>query len=771
MKALRLLTTLALLFAFVSCSSDPDARKKKHLTNGNKYFDNGKYKEASIMYRRALKEDMRFGEGWYKLGLTELKMGRPGEAANALRRAVELQPENSDAHSKLADLYLTAYLADTKRFKNLLPELKDIANRLSKRNPKSYDALRLNGYLALSDRDVEGAYAAFKAANDVKPDQPGLILILAQTLYASGKLAEGEAMLTGLIAKNKSYYPAYDYLYATYARSGKIEEAEKVLVNKSASNPSDGNLLINLATHYFLAKKESNLNASLQKLLSDSKTYPNNYQLVGDFYYRTRDYENASKTYELGVQNDKANRRSFQKRLVEVKVVQNKVPEALQLVDALVKEDPKDPDSIAMRATLKIYSGKPEEQSAAISDLQSVVSKMPENFVLRFNLGRALLQQGNPEAAKVQFQDAIKLRTDYIPPRLALAQIQLSRSEWANAITSGNEILTLSPNNISGRLIRSSALMGTSEFKQARLELQETIKMYPDSNDAEYQLGYIEFTERKFADAEKRFRKIYDSKPPDIRGLMGITEAYMAQANYDGAIALVKKEIAAHPDRLNLKIALGNIAVRGNKTDEALAAYQQVIEKNPQDGPMQVRIGITYRNKGDAKNAIEHLRRGVELMPNDPTPYSELAMLLHQQGNRAQARPLYDKMLKLEPDNIVALNNLAFMIAEDGSDLDQALTLAQRAKQKSPNDPNVSDTLGWIYIKKNLSDNAISVFTELITKYPGHPNMAVFQYHLGMAYAQRGDKVSARKALEAAVRSKPAEKDLKDIQALLQKVS
>ena len=318
MKALRLFLTLALLFAFVSCSSDPDARKKKHLTNGNKYYDNGKFKEASIMYRRALKEDMRYGEGWYKLGLTELKMGRPGEAAQALRRAVELMPENNDAHSKLADLYLTAYLADTKRFKNLLPELKDIANRLSKRNPKSFDALRLNGYLALSEKDIDGAYAAFKAANEAKPDQPGLVLILAQTLYATGKAQEGENLLTDLLKKNKGYYPAYDYLYATYARAGKIDLAEKILTDKVANNPTDGSLYINLATHYFLSKKEGEMKATLNKVLADPKTFYNNYQLVGDFYYRTRDFDNANKVYEQGAQNDKVNRRSFLKRMVAV---------------------------------------------------------------------------------------------------------------------------------------------------------------------------------------------------------------------------------------------------------------------------------------------------------------------------------------------------------------------------------------------------------------------------------------------------------------------
>lgn len=770
MKVLRLLLTLALLISFVGCTGDPDSRKKKHLTNGNKYFDNGKFNEAAIMYRRALKEDQRFGEAWYKLGLAELKRGRPGEAVNSLRRAVELQPDNNDAFSKLADLYLTAYLVDPIKFKGLLPELKDLANRLTKKNPKSYDALRLNGYIALTDKDVPGALAYFQQADTAKPDQPGLVLILAQTLYNTGKPEEGEAKLKALIVKDKTYYPAYDFLFMVYARANNYAEADKIINQKARDNPADGTLLVNLATHYFLNRKEPEMKAALNKLISDPKTYPNAYIMAGDFYYRIRDFDNAQKTYEAGEKAQKDKHKDFGKRLVEIKVAQNKLPEALALVESLLKEDPTDPDSISMRATLQLYGGKPEQQANAIADMQSVVSKMPENFVLRFNLGRALMQKGDVEAAKVQFQDSIKLRPDYIPPRLALSQIQLSRGEWANAMTSGKEILAVNPNNVSARLIISSALMGTGELKQALVELEQTLKTNPESNDAKYQQAFIYFQEKRFSEAEKIFNDIYHSNPPDIRGLMGITETYMIQGKYDMAMTAVKKEIELHPERTALKIAYGNIAIRNNKVQEAIPYYKEVLDQNPKDGAMYVRMGIAYRQLGDSKNAIEYLRRAVELLPNDATPYAELAMLLHVQGNQAQARPLYEKILKLQPNNEVALNNLAFMIAEEGSDLDQALTLAQRAKQKNPSDANIADTLGWIYIKKNLPDNAINVINELITKNPSHANAATFKYHLAMAFAQKGDKVSAKKALADAMRSKPSEKDAKDIQALIQKL-
>ena len=770
MRVLRLLLPIALLISLAGCSSDPDSRKKKHLANGNKYFDNGKFNEAAIMYKRSLKEDQRFGEAWYRLGLAELKRGRPGEAINSLRRAVELQPDNDDATSKLADLYLTIYLSDSKKYSSLLNELKELSNKLTKRNPKSFDALRLNGYMALTEKDVPTALSYFDQADKAKPGEAGLVLILAQTLYNTGKPEEGEARLKALIKKNKEYYPAYDFLYGVYARANNFPEADKIINQKANDNPKDSVLLINLATHYFLSRKEPEMKAALNRLTSDPKTHHDAFQLVGDFYFRIRDFENSLKSYEAGEKAFSEKHKIFAKRIVEVKVAQNKLPEAMAIVEALLKDDAKDPDTIAMKATLQLYSGRPEQQASAIADLQSVVSKMSDNFVLRFNLGRALLQQDNVEAAKVQFQDAIKLRPDYIPPRLALAQIQLGRQEWANALTSGKEILAASPNNVSGRLIISSALMGTGDFKTAKQELESTLKLYPESNDAKYQLAFLYFQEKRYADAERIFSEIYHSNPPDIRGLMGITETYMIQGKFDQAMAAVKKEIELHPEKTNLKVAYGNIAVRNGNVKEALKSYDEVIKANPKDGSMYIRMGIAYRQLGDSKNAIEYLRRAIELLPNEVSAYSELAMLLHLEGKESQARPLYEKILKLKPDNEIALNNLAFMMAEEGSDLDQALTLAQRAKQKNPNDANIADTLGWIYIKKNLPDSAINVFNELLTKFPTHANLAIFRYHLGMALAQKGDKIGAKKALAEAMKANPSAKDSKDIQALIQKL-
>src|SRR3954464_14860246 len=100
---------LSLVLA-TSCSRDPNVVKMRYLNNGNKYFDKGKYKEASIMYRTALQKDAKYGEAYYRLALADLRTEQPFAAVQSLRRAVELlkpeQPERIDARIKLADVYI-----------------------------------------------------------------------------------------------------------------------------------------------------------------------------------------------------------------------------------------------------------------------------------------------------------------------------------------------------------------------------------------------------------------------------------------------------------------------------------------------------------------------------------------------------------------------------------------------------------------------------------------------------------------------------------------
>src|ERR1700691_777710 len=147
--------SLPLFLVLAACTGDPRALARTYVDTGNKYFSRGKFKEASIMYHRALNKDVKCGDAWYRLGLTNLKLFDPREARKDFSRAMELDPSDTDALSKLGDLDLLFYAVNPKPDKSMLADLEDVAQRLLKKDPRSFDGLRFAGEIALIRNDLK----------------------------------------------------------------------------------------------------------------------------------------------------------------------------------------------------------------------------------------------------------------------------------------------------------------------------------------------------------------------------------------------------------------------------------------------------------------------------------------------------------------------------------------------------------------------------------------------------------------------------------------
>lgn len=755
--------------ALVSCSRDPEVVKRKYLQSGNRYFDKKQYKEASIMYRQALRKDARYGDAYYRLGLTQIRLGRLPEAVRSLRRAVELMPRAPEPRVQLGEIYLMA-LATTnpeqaRQVDFLRNEIKTLADQLPVGSAARH---RFLGYYHLSQQQFSEALAAFREAHRLEPFRPEVTLPLIETLLAANQTNEAVELARALTERQKDFGPAYDVLYVHYVRSNREAEAENVLKEKIANNPQQAAPVLQLAGHYHRLKREAEMRAALERLTSNLKQFPNAHQLVGDFYRAQRDPESALAQYELGMRHDATNRARYQKLKAQVLVDQGKRTEAAGLLEELLKQNPKDEEARAMRAALLIETGSREQVLTAVSELQAAVGRSPDNAVLRFNLGRALMRKGDVDLARTQFQEAVKRQPAYLPARLALAEVHLLRRDFAAALQAVREVLELDPANLPAKLLRTSALVAMGNTTQARADLEATLKQHPDSREARLQMATLDLSERRFKQAEQAFQALHQTaQPGDLRALMGLVETYAAQRQFDKSIALLKQEVAKNPDRPALRLALANDYVRAGQLDASIAEYQNLIQQNPEAGDLYLRLGESQRRKGDLVAAAASFRKCTELMPNEPGAHLALAMLQDQLKQTAQARSAYQKVLELQPDHPIALNNLAYILAETGGDLDQALTMAQRARQKLPQDPNVADTLGWIYIKKNLSDNAIEIFRELVRKEPGNPT---FHYHLGVALYQKGDRLAARQALQAAMRNKPSADEAAKIKELMSKL-
>jgi Flp pilus assembly protein TadD len=348
---------------------------------------------------------------------------------------------------------------------------------------------------------------------------------------------------------------------------------------------------------------------------------------------------------------------------------------------------------------------------------------------------------------------------------MALGELQLARGENPQAVQSAEEVINQDQTNMTARLIRATGLLRMRENLRAREELNAVLKMYPKSNEARFRLGELDYLERRFSDAEGDFKILMQASDP--RGLPGMIEAKAAEGQWDQAIKLAEDQVRQTPDRIDYRLELAITCSRAGKYAEATEQFQRLIELKPNSAELYVRIGEAKKSSGDIKGAIEAFNKASQLEPRNVVSHLDLGMTYELTGHDEDARKSYEDVITLEPDNVEALNNLAYLKADGGVDLDQALAYAKQAQLKRPNDPAVMDTVALIYIRKNLTDDSLRLLRDLVSQKPDNPT---FHLHLAMALYQKGDRPTARKELQTALRNKPSEREQTEIRELLAKV-
>jgi tetratricopeptide (TPR) repeat protein len=298
--------------------------------------------------------------------------------------------------------------------------------------------------------------------------------------------------------------------------------------------------------------------------------------------------------------------------------------------------------------------------------------------------------------------------------------------------------------------------------------------------------------------AERTLNALVSAIPgsPVVQTEIGRLE--LARKNRSEARAAFERALSKDPNFVDALSALTKMDLEDKHQDVARARVDAAVKRNGKDGRTAALAGATYVALGDYAKAEPELRQAIAMEPGNLTAYGLLAqvfasqkrladatrefeglaqrapkavgvqtfmaILLDLQHRTDDARAQYQKVLEIDPRAPVAANNLAWMYAEQGQQLDEALQLAQTAKAQLPDEPSVTDTLAWVYYKKNLSDLAIPILEPLTRQDPNNPT---YRYHLGLAYAKAGKNSLARQSLERALALKLPAADAVDARKTL----
>ena len=201
----------------------------------------------------------------------------------------------------------------------------------------------------------------------------------------------------------------------------------------------------------------------------------------------------------------------------------------------------------------------------------------------------------------------------------------------------------------------------------------------------------------------------------------------------------------------NFQAALGGLDWTSNQPrskellQKAADNYKEILKTTANSSEVWLRLGVMQRQLGQYDTALASFEQAGNSDPKNVAAFLNQALVCDALNKKKEALDSYNKVLAIDPDNPLVLNNLAYMTADSGANLDQALTYAERAKKRAPDSPDVADTLGFVYYKKDLNSEALRIFRQLSTE---HPQNSTFRLHLAMALLKSGDKQGARDEAE-----------------------
>jgi tetratricopeptide (TPR) repeat protein len=339
-----------------------------------------------------------------------------------------------------------------------------------------------------------------------------------------------------------------------------------------------------------------------------------------------------------------------------------------------------------------------------------------------------------------------------------LGETLRQEGDLTEALTQVEAVLAQQPDHYQGLQLRGKINAAQGNGTAARADYQRLIELAPENPSGYYHLGLLARVEQRYDEAIAYFDKALQLNPKLMDVFTNKVLTLGAQKKWADARDACAQQLKAVADSPSAQAIIYFMEGQINKSSGDLAAaktdFQQALEANPNYVLAYYELARLYLKDKDVDSAVAQFEA---LLAKNPRQYGVHMQLgtIHDLNERPDlAETHYRKALEINPDFAPAANNLAYNLAEQGKSLDEALTLAQKAREKLPEDPGVMDTLGWVYTKKGLYDSGIREFQDSLTKLSDN---ATIHYHLGVAYAGKGDKENARMAFNKALETKGAE--------------
>jgi tetratricopeptide (TPR) repeat protein len=728
------------------------ARAREHVEKGNQYFAQKQFSSAENEYRQAIQINPDFADAYYRLGLLQVQQEYPAAASQSFARAVELAPKNLDARLHLGDLLVSS---------TQYAEARQQAEAVLQQDGKNAGAHRLLGQVALHQMQYVPAETELKESIALDPHDPQTyeVLGLAQLLDAEYGAAE-KSFQTAIDIKPDDPQ-TYINLANFYKGQNTPDRAEQVLRQGIVRAPKAVELPVAIASLYVERNRTLEAKHLLDQVEADESNYPEGHRAVAAFYLDNGDAASALDRFRALVSRNDGDQAAA-KKVAECYLQLGRWQDADHWLDQRDK-DRKDADFRLLRARSSLGAFRLREAAA---ELQSLIKDSPDLPAVYFYLAQVYTaQEEGPQAQQVLI-DALRVQPGYLPALLGLGNISLQQNNANSALGYASQVIATSFWVADAHILAGSSYLLQSDLNQAQRAFELAAGLNPRSPAAQERLGRVLSMQGNYADAEKAYESSLAIAPDYSPALSGLSEVLAKEGKAKLANGRIDRQIAAQPKASQLYVAKAEFCIAQKDWACAERSYQQTLALNPYYVNGYLALAHIYAATNRPQGMIQEYEAARSKFPEYLPTYILLAQVYEYVGNVDRARQTYQDALKVDPNSYQSMSNLARLYADHGGSLSDALELAQKAKAGQPGDANVNDTLGWIYYKQGLYRSAVPALEAAVAK---NPQVAKFQFHLGMAYLASGQPAQAHTRLLAALQSGLSGDDARSAQEALQR--
>jgi tetratricopeptide (TPR) repeat protein len=675
-------------------------RTGRHFERAERYFASGDYDNAKIEYLNVLRRDFRNPKAVSRLGTIWLEQGAPLRACLYLIESRDLDPGNLKDRSKLATIY--ASLGEK-------AEARQEALAVVDGDPTSLDALLVLADLADTEADFE---EVTKKVRQV-PDGNDLCYHVA----------------TGSIAIRRGEL--------AFAQT-EFETALKLDPNSARTRLALANVCL-LRQNFDGAAKEFQVAAELSPPRSTAR-------LQYAVFERNSGREDHAVALLQEITGQAADYFPAWCSLSEIALSHKKYSEALSFIDNVLSRDPENLDALLLRA--KIWVAQNQTQKA-VSALELLSIKYPRVPFIQCQLARAYLGNGNSIEAAGALDNAIAAKPDYNEALLLLGELNLRVGKPGVVIPAMRKILKREPGLMAARSLLIEAYRSSGRPDDAAAVIRDQMATIGESAETYTRLGNLLREARKPGEARTAFEQALDFSPGLIEPLVGLVELDLANKQFDSASARIK-QYCPDADSAAAHFLRGRTLAAQEKFGDAVAAFRRALELNPNFPGAFDSLVAAYVGDNKLPEAVAELQKFLSAQPENETALSALGMVYQRMHQYDQAREIYEHLLALAPNSVAALNDLAYLYANQFDQPEKAYPLARKARDLSPNDPWIADTMGWTLVKTGDYQAAVPMLHESVSKLPDSPDV---QFHFGIASYMMGDTEAAGTAFRQALAS------------------